>query len=38
MNAIGYLGAIDSLFGARATTRNWTTVSTIIKVLETEGS
>lgn len=36
MKAIGYLGAIDRLFGARATTRNWNTISTIIKILRDE--
>ena len=38
MKAISYLGAIDNLFGVRATTRNWNTVSTIIKLLGTEGA
>ena len=38
MKAIGYLGAIDRLFGVRATTRNWNTISAIIKVLRSEGS
>jgi uncharacterized protein (DUF1697 family) len=33
MKAIGYLGTIDRLFGARATTRNWNTITAIIKVL-----
>lgn len=33
MKAISYLGAIDKLFGVRATTRNWNTIATIIKVL-----
>lgn len=34
MKAIGYLGAIDTIFGARATTRSWSTITAIIKVLE----
>ena len=34
MKAIGYLGAIDKLFGARATTRSWSTIAAIMKVLE----
>ena len=34
MKAIGYLGAIDRLFGVRATTRNWNTIAAVIKVLE----
>ena len=33
MKAIGYLGAIDNLFGVRATTRNWNTIAAITKVL-----
>lgn len=33
MKAIGYLGTIDRLFGAPATTRNWNTIAAIIKVL-----
>jgi len=33
MKAIGYLGAIDRLFGVRATTRNWNTIAAIAKVL-----
>lgn len=33
MKAIGYLGVLDTLFGARATTRGWNTITTIIKVL-----
>lgn len=34
MKAIGCLGAIDKLFGAPATTRNWNTIGAILKVLE----
>lgn len=37
MKAIGYLGAIDRLFGERATTRNWNTITTILNVLRREG-
>ena len=33
MKTIGYLGAIDTLFGARATTRNWSTLAAVRKVL-----
>jgi uncharacterized protein (DUF1697 family) len=33
MKAIRYLGMIDCLFGVPATTRNWNTFKTIIKVL-----
>lgn len=35
MKAISSLAQIDKLFGERATTRNWHTITTIIKVLET---
>jgi uncharacterized protein (DUF1697 family) len=34
MRAITCLGAIDELFGVSATTRNWKTISSILKVLE----
>jgi len=34
MKAIRYLGAIDKVFGVRATTRNWNTITAILKVLE----
>jgi uncharacterized protein (DUF1697 family) len=33
MKAIGYLGTLDRLFGAPATTRNWNTITAIAKVL-----
>jgi uncharacterized protein (DUF1697 family) len=33
MKAIGYLGTLDRVFGASATTRNWNTVSAIAKAL-----
>ncbi len=38
MKAIGYLGTIDRLFGERATTRNWNTITTIIEVLRSGDS
>jgi uncharacterized protein (DUF1697 family) len=38
MKAIAQLGAIDRLFGERATTRSWSTIATIMKVLGSEGS
>lgn len=38
MKVIRYLGAIDGLFGVRATTRNWNTVRAILKVLKSEAS
>jgi uncharacterized protein (DUF1697 family) len=34
MKTIGYLGKIDGLFGAPATTRNWNTILSIVRVLE----
>jgi uncharacterized protein (DUF1697 family) len=34
MKAISCLGSIDKLFGAPATTRNWNTITTILKLLE----
>jgi uncharacterized protein (DUF1697 family) len=33
MKVIGYLGALDRMFGAPATTRNWNTIAAIAKVL-----
>jgi uncharacterized protein (DUF1697 family) len=33
MKVIGYLGALDRLFGTRLVTRNWNTVTAIAKVL-----
>lgn len=38
MKAIGYLGALDKLFGVRATTRSWSTITTIIRVLGSQRS
>jgi uncharacterized protein (DUF1697 family) len=34
MKAIRYLSQIDKLFGSPATTRNWNTITTIVKTLE----
>jgi uncharacterized protein (DUF1697 family) len=34
MKVIGYLGALDRLFGVPATTRNWNTMTAIAKALE----
>ena len=34
MKTIGYLGRLDKLFGAAATTRNWNTIQSIVRVLE----
>lgn len=37
MKTIGYLGQIDRLFSAPATTRNWNTIVAIIRILKGEG-
>jgi uncharacterized protein (DUF1697 family) len=34
MKTIGYLGQIDKLYGAPATTRNWNTIAAIVRILE----
>jgi uncharacterized protein (DUF1697 family) len=34
MKTIGYLGQIDKLYGAPATTRNWNTIVTIVRILK----
>jgi uncharacterized protein (DUF1697 family) len=36
MKTIGYLGQIDKLFGAPATTRNWNTILAIVRMLKGE--
>jgi hypothetical protein len=36
MKVIGYLGALDRLYGAPATTRSWNTVVKIARVLHDE--
>ncbi|HET7789157.1 MAG TPA: DUF1697 domain-containing protein [Myxococcales bacterium] len=33
MKTIGYLGQMDRLLGARATTRNWNTIMTVARIL-----
>jgi uncharacterized protein (DUF1697 family) len=33
MKTIGYLGRIDKLYGAPATTRNWNTITAVVKIL-----
>jgi uncharacterized protein (DUF1697 family) len=33
MRAIGYLGALDRLYGVSLTTRNWNTIAAIVRVL-----
>jgi hypothetical protein len=37
MKTIGYLGRIDELFGAPATTRNWNTLRSIVRILKERG-
>ena len=34
MKTIGYLGQIDKLFGAPATTRSWTTIMAVVRALK----
>jgi hypothetical protein len=34
MKTIGYLGQIDRLYGVPATTRNWNTMITIMRILK----
>ncbi len=34
MRTIGYLGQIDKLFGAPATTRNWSTILSVLRILK----
>jgi uncharacterized protein (DUF1697 family) len=36
MKTIGYLGQIDKLFGAPATTRNWNTMLAVVRILTGE--
>lgn len=35
MKTIGYLGRLDELFGAPATTRSWTTILSVLRILKT---
>ena len=37
MRTIGYLGQIDKLFGVPATTRNWNTITAIVRILKGRG-
>jgi len=34
MKTIGYLGQIDELFGAQATTRSWNTILSVVRILK----
>ena len=36
MKTIGYLGRIDELFGAPATTRTWTTILSVLRILKSK--
>jgi uncharacterized protein (DUF1697 family) len=36
MKTIGYLGQIDKLFSAPATTRNWNTIAAVVRILKEE--
>lgn len=36
MKTIGYLGQIDELFGGSATTRTWTTIRTVLRILKAQ--
>jgi uncharacterized protein (DUF1697 family) len=37
MKTISYLGQLDKLFGVPATTRNWNTISAIVRILKDRG-
>jgi len=37
MKAIGYLAQIDKLFGVPATTRNWNTITSVVRILKGDG-
>lgn len=36
MKVIGYLGALDRLYGVTATTRNWNTIASIARLLRND--
>ena len=36
MKTIGYLGQLDELFGAPATTRSWSTILSVLRILKSE--
>ncbi len=36
MKTIGYLGQIDKLFGAPATTRSWNTIRSVLRILKAQ--
>jgi len=37
MRAIGYLGSLEKIFGAKVTTRSWSTIVAISRVLQPDG-
>lgn len=37
MKTIGYLGQLDEVFGSPATTRSWSTIVAIVRILKDEG-
>jgi uncharacterized protein (DUF1697 family) len=38
MKTIGYLGQIDKLFGAQATTRSWNTILSVLRILKAQAT
>ncbi len=38
MKVIGYLGALDRLYGVPVTTRNWNTIAAIARVLRNQST
>jgi hypothetical protein len=38
MKTIGYLGQIDKLFGATATTRSWNTILSVLRILKAQAT
>ena len=38
LKVIGYLGALDRVFGVPATTRSWSTIAAIAKVLHVDAT
>jgi len=38
IKTIGYLGQIDKLFGAPATTRSWNTILSVLRILKAQAT
>jgi uncharacterized protein (DUF1697 family) len=38
MKTIGYLGQLEKLFGVPATTRNWNTITAVVRILKGQGN